>query len=150
MNREDSAKFARKLMTDTLKGKALESIDIPAEGVWSFSFGDSGVTVTSPWRIRAKGAIAISGYDHGQKFGLAAPVDAIKEALKLVSRSKVSAIIIDSETADLRIEFANGYSVEVFHESSGHEGWNIASKKGVMIVAMGGGQLAVWDNLPTR
>jgi murein DD-endopeptidase MepM/ murein hydrolase activator NlpD len=137
-------------MERTLKGKALQGIEIPAEGVWSFSFGNSGLTVTSPWRIRSQGSIAVAGYDHGQRFGLPAPVDAVNETLRLVSSSSVDGIAIDPETADLRISFQNGCALEVFHESSGHEGWNIASKSGVMIVAMGGGEIAIWENLPPR
>jgi hypothetical protein len=150
MGRPDSVKLARELMKKTLEGKCLQSVDIPAQGVWSFSFGDSGLTITSPWRICASGTIAISGYDHQQKFGLPEPLDSAKEAFGLVSKSAVRQVKIDSETADLEIEFENGHRLQVFHESSGHEGWNIASKKGVMIVAMGGGELAVWDNLPPR
>jgi hypothetical protein len=30
--------------------------------------------------------------------------------------------------------------------SSGYEGWQFGSKAGLLVVAMGGGELAIWTN----
>jgi hypothetical protein len=53
---------------------------------WRFDFGGrTTLDVRCPWRILEKGRIVLGNADDGQQFGLASPVDAKQEALRLLS-----------------------------------------------------------------
>ena len=63
------------------------------------------------------------------------------------SRLRVSCpwrIIIRADTADLTIAFRPGISLEIWNNSSGYEGWDLHDARGFLVVALGGGQLAIW------
>jgi hypothetical protein len=51
---------------------------------WRFEFeGRTTLDVRCPWRVIAKGRIALGHADHGQRFGLPEPVDGVMEARRL-------------------------------------------------------------------
>jgi hypothetical protein len=134
----------RELMLGSLRGTGLKSLEAPAEGVWHFSFGCAGLTVECPWRVVAKGVVVLGARDDGQKFGLPEPVSVLQEFPKLVHNVVVTGVTVDDETADLSIIFGDDLRLDAFNESSGYEGWNYGDTKAVMIVATGGGELAIW------
>ena len=65
---------------------------------------------------------------------------------KLVHHLVVTVVQVDDETADRSVLFADGLRLDAFHPSSGDQGLNDNHTKGVMIVATGGGELAIWGN----
>jgi hypothetical protein len=136
------------LMLRSLRGAILHQLKQPAEGVWEFSFQRAGLNITCPWRIVSNGVIILAASDQGQKFGLPSPVDVFSKTMEYLHDATVESVEIDQETSDLCIRFSGGIRVDAFNDSSGYEGWNYADQTGVMLVAMGGGQLAIWDRLP--
>jgi hypothetical protein len=115
---------------------------------WRFEFdGQTILDVRCPWRIVAKGRIALGNADDGQQFGLPSPVDARQEALKLFA-DRIARVTIREDTADLTLELDRGTQLEVFNSSSGYEGWECSSKNGLLLVARGGGELEMWNTDP--
>ena len=93
------------------------------------------------------GRIALGNGDHGQQFGLPKLVDAKQEAEKLLD-GPVKKIAVREETADLLVEFQNSTCLEIFNSSSGYEGWECSSTNGLLVIAQGGGELAMWITDP--
>jgi hypothetical protein len=125
-----------------LRGRSLEKVDADPHS-WVFKFsGGGGLCAECPWRIIAHGGIALGSSDHQQKFGLPEPVDAARQALKLLARQQISEARIHPETCDLVVEFSAGARLELFNDSSGYEGWTLSSPEGRQVIAQGGGQLA--------
>jgi hypothetical protein len=142
----DAAKF----MLHSMRGANLHGLQEPAEGVWQFDFERAGLTITCPWRIVSARGIVLGASDHGRKFGLPTPVDVISETLGKLESRIIESVEISAETGDLCIRFSGDAGIEAFNNSAGYEGWNYADHGGVMVVAMGGGSLAIWENLPRR
>lgn len=114
---------------------------------WRASFGDLfTISFKVPWRIVAKGRVALGHEDDGHWFGLPAPLDGEARAACLLAGRLVQAVHLDLETGDLRIVFDGGTRIDLFNHSCGYEGWDAyydvgGSRWGV--IAMGGGELAV-------
>ena len=145
----DSAN-ATELILRSIRGANVHGLQQPAEGVWQFDFERAGLTIECPWRIVSAGVVVLGASDHGEKFGLPAPVDVISETIDKLGSRRVEAVEINPDTGDLCIRFSGDARIEAFNNSAGYEGWNYADRTGVMVVAMGGGSLAIWGNLPKR
>ena len=141
---------AVELMSRSLRGASLDTLEQYTEDAWQFHFNQATLLITCPWRIVVSNEILLSGSDHGQKFGLPSPLDAISETLRILGGKVLERIEIDATTADLRLTFSGDSRIDVFNDSSGYEGWNYPDRSGVMIIAIGGGGLAIWDNLATH
>ena len=146
----DAQVNAGELMLRSMRGAGVRDLQQVAEAVWQFDFERAGLTIECRWRIVSGGSVVLASSDHGQKFSLPAPVDLILATLEKLKGLTVEAIDIHSETADLRLAFGGGTRIDTFNDSSGYEGWNYSDRTGVMLVAQGGGQLAIWSNLPKR
>ena len=146
---ESNRENAVELMLRSLKGKTLVGLDHPAERMWQLSFGSSSIIIECSWRILRQDTVVLGASDHGQQFGLPAPVDVMSEALRLLQAAAVEGISV-SRTADLSIKFSGNLQIQVFNDSSGYEGWNYSDTAGVTVVALGEGKLAIWDNLPRK
>lgn len=115
---------------------------------WKFDFeGKTALQVYCPWRIVSAAGIVLGNADHEQQFGLSKPVDAREEAQRLLN-AKATKVTVRARTADLLVEFENGSCLEVFNSSSGYEGWECSDKDGLLVVALGGGELATWNVAP--
>ena len=115
---------------------------------WRFDFeGRTHADIRCPWRIIRNGGIALGHEDHEQQFGLPAPLDGQREALKLLSGKVVKATIREI-ASDLILVFNDGVYLEVFNDSSGYEGWECSCTNGLFVVAGGGGDLATWNGVP--
>lgn len=117
--------------------RSVEKLDY----AWSFRFDEPLVVLTEAhWRLIASEGIVVSSEDDGQQFGLPQPVNAAEQVRQAVGSSKVSQAIVNAQTGDLRIEFANGRWLEILQMSSGYEAWRAHTAMGEAI-CMGGGQL---------
>jgi hypothetical protein len=118
------------------------------ENDWVFSFEDAGdVVCECPWRIICDRRIALADIDDGQLFGLKKPVDGPAKARELFAGKKVVSVKVAPISGDLLVSFENETILELFNHSSGYEGWQATAKSGhdgINVVAMGGGQLAIW------
>jgi uncharacterized protein DUF6188 len=106
-----------------------------------FEFGEVNLSVDCLWRIKADGRIVLTSSDHGQRFGLPAPVDAYAEASSRLLGRRVVEARLEKDSADLLVEFDGGQRLEVFTDSSGYEPWDLTAP-GVHLVALGGGGIS--------
>jgi hypothetical protein len=108
---------------------------------FTFEFGAVALAVDCLWRVIEGGRLRRSSGDHGQQYGLPAPLDAHVEAEALLKGRRVTGWRIRDETSDLILEFEGDIQLEVISESSGYEPWNLTAP-GIHVVALGGGGLA--------
>ena len=113
----------------------------PDSGAWVFRFSD-GSTLRAECYLRliSNGRISVTGTDHGQRFGLAEPVDASDRIRSELGDAKVSAASLAPETSDLTLTFANGSRLEILTASSGYESWHLCRPNGGELIVGGGGE----------
>jgi hypothetical protein len=126
---------------DWLKGTVCTRVYEHYPGNFTFEFGGATLAVDCLWRVIADGKVVLTSRDHGQQFGLPAPVDAYAQAISVLRGRRVVEIRLDERSADLRLEFEGGKRLEVLTDSSGYEPWNYHAP-GVHLVALGGGGVA--------
>jgi hypothetical protein len=106
----------------------------------TFEFGAGALAVDCLWRVIERGRLRLTSGDHGQQYGLPAPLDAHSEAEALLKGRRFTACRTREETADLILEFEGDVQLEVISVSSGYEPWNLTAP-GVHVIALGGGGL---------
>ena len=127
-----------------LAGQPFNALVRDTEWAWVLQLGAGTVRLECPWRIITAQGIAAASADHGQRFGLAEPVDATVRVAGILAGRTIERVEIDDVTADLRVHFGDGLRFEAWNASSGYEGWSLRGPDGYQIVAQGGGELAVW------
>ena len=80
------------------------------------------------WRL-VHGRSPISVFDHRQRYGLPAPIDAIQLLRKALQGQAVTSAELDRTTGDLRFGFESGARLEVFN-FTGYEIWEITFPDG--------------------
>lgn len=127
-----------------LVGRTLSEVERLGPCTWRFGFGpDAEVRAECPWRI-LRGGIVLSNEDHGHRYGLPAPVDAEAECRTLIGGAAVRSVHVWAESRDLVIEFGPNLRLEFIPLSSGYESWHVGGPGRLRIIAMGGGELAIW------
>jgi len=128
-----------------LIGRTAESITFDKPSFWVFKFGpDALISVECLWRIIQQSRVVLTSEDHGQRFGLPAPVDAKAECIALLNGQAVTAASLKVVTADLVITFSSDLRLEIIPTSSGYESWQMRDPTGANYVAQGGGQISKW------
>ena len=111
---------------------------------WVFEFDDSiDLTAECPWRILSN-EIVFTDSDHGQQFGLPAPLDGQQEVVQRLCDRIVERAQIREVTGDLSIEFTGRVTLELLNLSGGYEAWQLSSD-GTLIVAQGGGKVLAFS-----
>src|SRR5687768_12070539 len=73
---------------------------------WQFSLGATErIAVECLWRIVQKEQIVLTNRDHGQSFGRSSPVDAVRNAMNLLSVVQITNAQLRNGTADIQITF---------------------------------------------
>ena|SRR5690348_2256283 len=116
------------------------------EDDWAFHFADEVWlrAAACPWRIILNRKIALGNSDHAQNFGLPEPIDGQKESDRLLCNKTVQTLRIREGTGDLAIDFTEQTTLEILNISSGYEGWRLGDRTGFVVIALGGGELALW------
>jgi hypothetical protein len=128
-----------------LLGRTLSQVERLGSYAWRFRFGpDAEVRAESPWRIIRDGGIVLGSEDHGHQYGLPSPIDAQAECQALIGGTEVRSAEVRAVSRDLVVGFGPGVRLELVPLSSGYESWQVAGPRRLHIVAMGGGELAVW------
>jgi hypothetical protein len=128
-----------------LVGRTLTEVKRLGHCYWQFVFGpDAEVRSECPWRFIRDGGIALSNEDHGHQYGLPQPVDAEAECRALIGGAVVLTAEVREGSRDLVIGFGTGMRLELVPLSSGYESWQVAGPGRSLVVAQGGGSLAVW------
>jgi hypothetical protein len=76
------------------------------------------------WRIIKDGKAGRSSFDHQQQYGLAAPIDAIKDLQEELQCRVVTDAQFDKETGDLLFQLSENVRFQVFNFSS-YEVWDM-------------------------
>lgn len=127
-------------------GQRITQVSFNEPSLWFFSFGtNSGIGAECPWRVLEHGSIAVSCEDHGQKYGLPAPIDAVASASSLLVGVEIKGVKVREGTADILISLAGDIHLEIIPFSSGYEGWQVTCPSGHQVIAQGGGQLCTWE-----
>jgi hypothetical protein len=136
MNSPDYNSYCQPLVGQTLR--SVEKKDYS----WFFVFADDISIVTeSPWRFLSEDRIIVTSEDHGNQFGLPAPVDAAERVLAGVSRKAVVTASITRPTADLIIYFDGHWHLQFLQMSCGYESWRLYIR-GNETICTGGGDIA--------
>jgi hypothetical protein len=128
---------------ESLKGKVCTRVYEHHAGKFTFEFDGITLGVDCLWRIIVDGKVALTSRDHGQRFGLSAPVDANGAATSMLQGGQVVKVQLEESSADLTLEFGSGQRLEIVTDSSGYEPWNLHGP-GVHVVALGGGGLTTF------
>lgn len=109
-------------------------------GQWWFPLGEGrGLAVTCPWQIIAEGRVALASGDHGQQYGLPAPVDAPAKAAQLLGGCKVESVSLANGSSELEVRLEGDAALRTFNDSSGYEGWDLSGPGESRWVCQGGG-----------
>lgn len=87
-------------------------------------FSDGTKLEAHYWRVISSEKEVVSSFDHQQKYGLPAPVDAVNELQTTLQEKKVTEAHLDHETGDLHFHFSGEVKLQVF-AFSGYEVWEI-------------------------
>ena len=83
----------------------------------------------SYWRLIKDGRAFMSSFDHLQKYGLPAPIDAITTLRTELDNSQCTAVQLDGETGDLILHFSVKLKLQIFN-FTGYEIWEISFPDG--------------------
>jgi hypothetical protein len=126
-------------------GRAFTEVSFHEPSPWYFIFGpDAHIGVECLWRIVGHDGVILTNEDHGQKFGLSAPLDAVAKGNQLLAGRIIAAVQLREATADVLIEFTEDLRLEIIPTSSGYESWQLRDPSGMSYVAQGGGQICKW------
>src|SRR5262245_5579320 len=125
-----------------LRGEKCETVDaIKHEGSPDIYSVETSIEFTNGthlnaqfWRLIKEGRALVSIFDHRQRYGLPAPIDAlgiIRE--ELVGKQLLDAVM-DRTTGDLRFRFDNDLLLEVFN-FTGFEIWAVTFPDGSLALS---------------
>jgi hypothetical protein len=122
-----------------LMGRHLAEVE-KMDWTWFFRLDDGSVIATeSTWRIVTPGGVVVTSEDHGQQFGLPAPLDAVGVARKEIGGLPVTGCNLDARTGDLNLEFGS-VTLQFLCLSGGYESWR--TTHGMQdLVCTGGGKV---------
>jgi hypothetical protein len=125
-----------------LSGKRVTSATA-AEYTFHLGFdGGAALTIECLWRLVRDGVVVLASRDHGQQFGLQAPVDARGQFEAWVANLVVStATVSTGGPTDLAIVFTTGLRLDCIVDSSGYESWSLSCPTPTF-TAFGGGQIS--------
>ena len=76
------------------------------------------------WRLVLDGKPGVSSFDHQQKYGLLAPINAVNTLQETLQGKLVTNALLDHKTGDLIFEFVGSIALQVFN-FTGYEIWHI-------------------------
>lgn len=88
------------------------------------SFSDGSTLRADYWRLIKHSKADISSFDHNQKYGLPAPIDAIRHLRNELAGTALIEARRESQTGDLRFIFDNGIEMQVLNFTS-YEVWEL-------------------------
>ncbi|AEN88941.1 MULTISPECIES: DUF6188 family protein [Priestia] len=102
---------------------------------FSLVFSKGGLVAECPWRLKNKRSILLGQADW-------------KSAHSAEQRQQVEALLLGQHIISiqwyedigiLRITFSNGYALDMFHDSSFFEGWDLYGQDGFSFISLPGG-----------
>ncbi len=132
-----SAHFAERLRQ--LRGVACATVEgieyemRPKDDVYAvgttITFSDGTKLAAQFWRLIKDDKPSVSIFDHRQKYGFPAPIDALQILDRELRGNAITIAEMNRVTGDLRFSFANGAQLEVFNFTA-FEIWEITFADG--------------------
>ena len=101
------------------------------------------IRVECLWRLLNDNRLVLTSEDDGQLFGRQVPVHAIAELSDAITSTRVTHVALVASTGDLLFQFG-GAELQILSDSSGYEAWQLEGPGGLLAVAQGGGDVAIW------
>lgn len=101
----------------------------PGEAPIEMYFSDGTKLRATYWRLIVNDKAGVSSFDHGHKYGLPAPIDAIDELNKTLCNKLVTDTSLDSKTGDIVFRFSEGVVLQVLNFTA-FEVWEITFPNG--------------------
>ena len=120
-----------------MKCEAVHAIEYeePADAIYlvgtSIEFTESTKLQAQFWRLRKKGRPLVSIFDHRQRYGLPASIDAIRVMRDELLGKEVLDAVMDKTTGDLCFRFESDVVLEVFNFTA-FEIWAVTFPDGAM------------------
>src|SRR5688500_3939029 len=80
-----------------LVGQPFRALAQDTEWAWLLEVGPASVRVACPWRVVSPEGIAATSADHGQRFGLAQPVNAGVRAAGILGGRRIVSVEVDED-----------------------------------------------------
>lgn len=116
-------------------GQKVEEVNTEKNIVFGMAFESGFLTIECPWRIRCANEIAIGYSDVRHSAGKFSH----KNAEQILLGKRIVNIFHFEQISDLVVEFENGIYLELFHDSSYYEGWQLGTEKGLYLFTLPGG-----------
>lgn len=115
---------------------------------WLFGLErDTQIAVECLWRLIEKGRVRCTSEDHGQQFGLPAPIDAAAQVNRHIGGQFVANVELRAGTLDLELHLECDWMLQIIPDSSGYEAWSVRCPIG-WFIAVGSGELDFWRPPP--
>jgi len=106
-------------------------------------FDIGSIIIECPWRIRDNKSILL-GYSEYR--ALQEEKDFRGRLQELLLNKSICDYEFTPETSDLRIMFEGGLMLELFHDSSYFEGWQLHGPNGFLLVSLPGGEYSICED----
>lgn len=103
----------------------------PGQASVLFRFSTGAKLTAAYWRIIEGAKAGISSFDHEQKYGLPAPIDAVAVLRDCLADREVTRASLDHTTGDLLFAFSGEVSVQVFNFTA-YEIWDMSFSDGAV------------------
>ena len=110
---------------------------------FTFEFGEARFVSASLWRILNGGQIRLTSLDHGRRYGLPAPFDAVAEAKDELVGKRVVDVRVTEASADVELLFEDDRTLQFLTDSTGYEAWSFVAPGMYLFACCGGGIASV-------
>lgn len=140
------------LSLSKLKGASLQVSDSgayaePGAAPAQLPFSDGSRLRTDYWRVIKSGKAGVSSFDHLQRYGLPAPIDAIVDLQKEVKDVSVIDACLNEKSGDLLFHFSGDLHLQVLNFTS-YEVWEIHFPDGTGEYSPHAGKECLMSELP--
>ena len=97
----------------------------------ALKFADGSALRADYWRLIKDGKARLSNFDHAQKYGLPAPINAALELAKELRDKLVLKARPDVQTGDLLFDFSDRIHLQVLN-FTGYEVWEMRFRDGAI------------------
>lgn len=114
--------------------QVLENSDYPnqsGEASVVIVFSEGSKLRADYWRLIKAGRAGISSFDHLQKYGLPASIDAIVELKNALASQRLLEASHEESTGDLHFSFSNEVELQVLN-FTGYEVWEMSFRNGTV------------------
>jgi hypothetical protein len=87
----------------------------PGAASLRLDFADGTWMQADYWRVMKDGSRKLSSFDHQQKYGLPAPIDAIDQLRGLIADADLTSATVDRGSGDLFFGFENGAKLQILN-----------------------------------